>query len=342
MISTKKLAKIKQELEDSSNPLFLFDNDPDGFCSATILIKNFQKGTAFPLKSFPDLDSNLIEKIERVSPDKIFILDKPLTDESFFNSMKDRGISIVVIDHHEMDLTKSLKDKATFFNSFPSSEPTSFICQKICNNKNTLWISLIGCVHDVFMPEFIDEFKEDYPEMIGSNLEISSLKYSSELGELTLILSLALKSSNQTIQNILELFLNSTGPKDILLENEKNSYIHKKYKQLNKIIEKNLLKAKHSDNLVFLEYSGEYSLSSDIANKLFFQNPKRFIAVCYKKYDAINISLRGSGAKEFTEEFVSTHEEATGGGHKVACGLRVSPEIFDEFKQILFTRFQKP
>ncbi len=340
MLSQKELIEIRKEIEESQNPFFLFDNDPDGLSSAAILIKNFQKGIAFPFKSFPNIDYSLREKIEKTSPDKIFVLDKPLSDENFLNSMNEKGIKVLIIDHHELQISENLKSKVKIFNSFPSSEPTSYICQKICNNKNTIWISLVGCIHDVFLPEFIGDFKGEFPEMVPSKIDISTLKYTSEIGEISLMTSLALKSSNQTIQNILDLFINATGPKDLYLENEKNSFIHKKYKQMNKIIDRTISKAKIFGNLVFLEYSGEYSLSSDIANKLYFKNPNKFIAVCYKKYDAINISLRGVGAKKFTEKFVSSNKNSMGGGHEVACGLRIYPEIFEDFKKELFTKFR--
>jgi single-stranded DNA-specific DHH superfamily exonuclease len=339
MIEKKRLEELKNKLEESSNPLFLFDNDPDGFCSAVILLKNFGKGKAMPIKSFPDIDKTLLDRIDIFSPDKIFILDKPFIDEKFFNLMEEKGIEVFVIDHHEIKIPKKLESKNFFFSSFPSSEPTSYICQKICNNKNTEWISLIGCIYDVFMPDFVEEFQENYPEMINSKTEISKIRYSSELGKITLILSLALKSSNQTIQNLIELFLESNGPKDIIIENEKNKYIHRRYNQLNKIIERNVQKARVYDKFVFLEYGGEYSLSSDIANFLFFKYPEKFIVVCYKKYDSVNISLRGDGAKKFTEKIVENFENSSGGGHEVACGLRIPYDAFVGFKKMVFDKF---
>jgi oligoribonuclease NrnB/cAMP/cGMP phosphodiesterase (DHH superfamily) len=339
MICEKDLIRLKKEIEESTNPLFIFDNDPDGFCSAAILLKNSEKGNSLPMKSFPDFEDSLIEKISDLSPDKIFILDKPFVNLTFLRMMHERGIKVFIIDHHEIKLNLELESLANFFTSFPTSEPTSYICQKIYNRKNTLWISLIGCIYDVYLPEFVEEFKEYYPEMINTQIPISRLRYSSEIGKLTQILSLALKASNNTIQNMIQLFLDSQGPKDILFEDEKNNYIHRRYKFLNKIIERNLEKAKEYPKLVFLEYSGEYSLSSDISNFLFFKHPDKFIVVCYKKYDAINISIRGCGSKEISEIIVREIENSSGGGHVLACGIRIPSESFNNFKKIIFDRF---
>ncbi len=338
MISEKEIESIRNNLEESGNPLFLFDNDPDGFCSALILLKNLGRGKAIPIKSFPDFDGAIIERIESFLPDSIFILDKPFNNLEFLNLMQEKGVRVFVIDHHENKTDEELKSKATFFTSYPASEPTSYICQKIYNRKETEWISLIGCIYDIYKPDFIYEFEKLYPEMIDSGVDISRIRYTSDLGKITRILSLALKSSNMTIQNYIELFLRVNGPCDILIENEKNAYLHNRYNFLSKIIDKNIKKATIYPKVVFLEYSGEYSLSSDIANYLFFLHPEKFIVVCYKKYESINISLRGEEAKSITEEIVSTLEGASGGGHEVACGLRIPYEAFGKFKRIISAR----
>lgn len=340
MLSLEELKTLRRELEDSTNPLFLFDNDPDGFCSTVILMKCFEKGNALPLKSFPNLDKSLIDKIYDLSPDKIFVLDKPLSNIEFFEQMDERGIEVFVIDHHEINLDDKSRYVKNVFTSFPSSEPTSYICQKICNRKNTEWISLIGCIYDVFMPDFIKEFENSYPEMVNSTLPVSKIRYSSELGKIALILSLALKTSNSTINNMIELFLSANGPKDISIENESNSYLHKRYNFLNKIVEKNVEKAKIYGKLVYLEYSGEYSLSSDISNLLFYKYPDKFIVVCYKKYDAVNVSLRGKGSKKLSEKIIESIEGSSGGGHDIACGLRIPREGLENFKKIIFDKFR--
>lgn len=338
MLKKQDLNKIRKELEDSVNPLFLFDNDPDGFCSAVILLKNLNKGKALPIKSFPDFDNMMKEKILDFSPDKLFILDKPYKNPEFFSEMNEKGIQVFVIDHHEIkDIEKNSEN---IFSSYPSSEPTSYICQKIFERKNTEWISIVGCIYDVFIPDFAKDFQEKYPELLNSQAEVSKVRYSSDIGKITLILSLALKSSNQTIQNLIDLFLESESPVDILIENDKNKFIHRRYNFLNKIIQKNTEKAKIGVKLVFLEYSGEYSLSSDIANYLYFLNPDKFIVVCYKKYESINISIRGEKAKQFTEKVVENLERSTGGGHEVACGLRIPYDQFKKFKEMVFEGFE--
>ena len=338
MLDNDQLNELKEKLENSSNPLFLFDNDSDGFCSAILLMRALDRGTALPIKSFPDLDKNLIQRIKEIIPDTLFILDKPLTNKEFLEEMKELNIPVVVIDHHELnDVTKL----ASYYNTFPSSEPTSFIAQKIFNRKKDEWISMIGCTYDVFKPDFSKDFAKQFPELYNDSLDAFETLHNSDVGKLTRMISLSLKTSYVTLQKMIEFFLKINAPHDILIENEENAFIYRRYNFLNRILEKNAKKAKIFPKFVLVEYSGDYSLSSDISNKVFFENEKKFVAVCFKRYEWVNISLRGENAKRFTEKVVSKIEGSTGGGHEVACGLRVPGDRFEEFKEMLFKEFGK-
>lgn len=341
MLKEAELTELKETLELCKNPLFLFDNDPDGFCSAIILMRAISKGTAYPIKSFPDIDKNLIEKIKEVSPDYLIILDKPFANLEILKEMKELNIETLIIDHHEMEITKELLSLAKVYNSFPSSEPTSFLVQKIFNRKNEEWISMVGCIHDVFKPDFSKSFEEKYPELFNDSLSAFEALHNSEVGKLTKMISLSLKTSYVTLQSMIELFLKINSPNDILLETEENAFIYRRYNFLNKILEKNAKKAQVYPKFVLVEYSGDYSLSSDLANKVFSEHPDKFVVVCFKKYEWVNISVRGKNAKKFTEKVVSTIPRSTGGGHDVACGLRIPGESFNEFKKMIFKKFGK-
>ncbi|MEM4605782.1 MAG: DHH family phosphoesterase, partial [Candidatus Pacearchaeota archaeon] len=128
---------------------------------------------------------------------------------------------------------------------------------------------------------------------------------------------------------------------DILIEKKENQFMHEKYKELNKIIENNIKKIKVFDSFVFLEFSGKYSLTSEISNKLLYLYQKKFILVCYKKEDIVNISLRGEKAKKFVEKILKKIKNSIGGGHEKACGLRIPMSEYDNFKKIVFEHFKK-
>jgi len=55
MISQNKLEELRENLENSQNPLFFFDNDTDGLCAFLILRRALGRGRGVAIKSFPDL-----------------------------------------------------------------------------------------------------------------------------------------------------------------------------------------------------------------------------------------------------------------------------------------------
>ena len=335
MIKEKKLERLKRILLNSKNPLFLFDNDPDGICSAAILLKNIKKGKALVLRTINKINTKVLKKIFSSYPSEIFILDKPLTDEEFVKTAKEKNTPLIIVDHHK----QKKKKYCLYFNSYPSSEPTSYIAQKIFNSKETKLLSLIGCVYDVFIPEFLEEEKEKYPELFLNKKDPLEIVNLTEFGKAVQILSLSLMNGDEKVIKILDYILKINSPYDILFENKENQFMHEKYKELKAFIDKNLEKAKVFENLVFLEFSGKHSLSSEIANKLLFLYKNKFIIACYKKEDAVNISLRGENAINLVKTILKKIDNSIGGGHEKACGLKIPLLEYEKFKKIVSKKF---
>ena len=47
MLTTKQISEIKEHLNNAQNPLFFFDNDPDGLCSFILLQRYIKRGKGF-------------------------------------------------------------------------------------------------------------------------------------------------------------------------------------------------------------------------------------------------------------------------------------------------------
>ena len=62
MLSKEKLQELREQLESSQNPLFLFDNDVDGLCSFLILRRSIDRGKGVAIKSYPDLKEQYLKK----------------------------------------------------------------------------------------------------------------------------------------------------------------------------------------------------------------------------------------------------------------------------------------
>lgn len=338
MLKKHELDKIKDFLETSQNPLFFFDNDVDGLCSFLLLRKALGRGKGVAIKSFPDLNKGYSRKIEELNPDAVFILDKPRVDAEFINNIYDKGIPIIWIDHHEVQVEEELVEKTNYFNSFPSSEPVTYICYNIFKRKEDMWVAMIGCIGDVYMPEFAGEFAKNNPEVFDADLSAFDSLYMTEIGKIIKILNFGLKDSTTNVLAMIKFLIKSTNAYDLLEENKDTKPLYLRYKHLNKIYEKLIAKAEKNvsdSNLLFFSYSGEMSMSSEISNELYFKHKKKLIAVAFRKQDKANISIRGERARELMLKAIKNIESATGGGHEQACGTQVPIDKLDEFRDNL-------
>lgn len=334
MLSKKELAQIKDSLEKSQNPLFFFDNDVDGFCSFIILQKSIGRGKGVAIKSFPELDKTYLKKIEELNPDHVFILDKPKVSKEFLDGIFEKCLPLTWIDHHDVEIDEETKERIEYFNSFPSSEPTTYLAYKTFEKKSEQWLAITGCIGDNFMPEFAEKYAEENEEFLSTIKSPFYCMYKTEIGKIATMINFGLKDSTTNVLHMIRLFIKANNPTDILDENHETKHLHQKYEQLSKHMEILLKKAENvGENLILLEYAGETSMSSELANKLQFDNPNKHVLVMYKKQDVGNVSIRGKKAKEYLLKSIKDILGATGGGHPEACGARVPTEDLEQFKK---------
>ncbi len=336
MLTKNELDKIKSYLEESQNPLFFFDNDVDGLCSYLILARAINTGKGVAVKSFPDLNKSYLRKVDELNPDVVFILDKPRVSKEFIQGVLEKGIRIVWIDHHDVQVEKEVLDSVEYFNSYPSAEPTTYLCYRVFDNKKDMWLGMIGCIGDVYMPDFAQEFEKENPELFSSKLSAFDAMFMTEVGKAVRVLNFGLKDTTTNVVRMMKYLLKANGLYDVFEENSKTKSFHKRYNEINKIYQRLLSKTKEEgENLVWFSYSGDMSISSEIANELYFKNKKKFIVVAYKRYDKVNISIRGKKAKKVLEAVMDKMPEVSGGGHEEACGASVPLDRLDEFKQLI-------
>lgn len=336
MLTNKQLQEIRQHLEASQNPLFFFDNDVDGLCTFLILRRAIGRGRGVAIKSFPDLKKQYIKKAEELNPDAIFILDKAELSKEFAEGIEEKGIPIIWIDHHETKTSESIIKKTFYYNSMPTGEPTTYIAQKIFNRQEDLWLAMIGCIGDVYMPDFAEKFAEQNPELLPKNLSAFDILHSTELGKMIRMLNFGLMDSITNVVNLTKYLFKARGPFDILEENEYTKQLHKKYNQLNEFYNKQIEKAEKIYNpkspILFFSYSGSTSMSAEISNKLYFNHKDKLIIVAFKRPEKVNISIRGDNALKITKKAIENIEGATGGGHTEATGAMVPIDEFEKFK----------
>ena len=338
MLTDKQTKEIKEHLENAQNPLFFFDNDNDGLCSFLLLRRFLDRGKGVAIRSFPDLNKSYYRKVEELKPDYIFILDKPVVSKDFIEKAKENNIPVVWIDHHD---TEYIEDGyVNYYNPFLNDktyEPVSSICQKITGNKEDIWLAVIGCISDCYIPDFYDEFEKKYPELGKSNPSSAfELLYKSEIGRISRILDFSLKDSTTNVVSMIKFMMNVQGPMDILEENTKTKQIMKKFNEIDNKYQSLVERARKlkEKKFIYFQYGGSLSLSANLANQLSFEFHEKIIVVSYINKDIANISIRGKGdIRKLTLDAISGIEGATGGGHKNATGAKMLVSYLPGFKE---------
>jgi len=339
MLTTKQIEEIREHLNNAQNPVFFFDNDQDGLCSFILLQRYIGRGKGFPIKTSPDLTKDYFRKVEEFNSDYIFILDKPEVSEEFIAEVEKKNIPIVWIDHHNTPKERISK-YANYYNPLLSkektNEPVTYICQKIANKKEDLWIAMVGCISDNFVPPFYEDFIKDFPDLCKDYKNAFDILYGTDIGKIARIIGFGLKDTISNVISMVKFLISSKGPYDFLEENPKNKTIHKRFEEIDKKYQRLLSKAKKeglSGNLIFFKYAGDTSMSSDIANGLKYLFPKKFIIVAYTKGAKINISGRGNNVREVVLKAISEIKNSTGGGHENAVGAQIPKEDMEQFEK---------
>ncbi|MDH3353049.1 MAG: DHHA1 domain-containing protein [Nanoarchaeota archaeon] len=337
MLSKTELQEIRQQLEISQNPLFFFDNDVDGLCSFLILRRAIDRGRGVAIKSFPELKEQYLKKVEELNPDAIFIIDKAEVSKEFVDAVDQKGIPITWIDHHETKTPKEVIEKTYYYNSLPSAEPTTYLAQKIFNRPEDLWLAVIGCIGDAYMPDFAEKFSEENPELLPSGITAFEALHSSEIGKIVRMLNFGLMDSITNVVTLIKYLFKARSPHDIMEENKSTEKFHKRASQLNEFYNKQIEKAEENFDeespVLFFSYSGSMSMSSDISNRLYHDHPDKLIIVAFKRLEKANVSIRGKNALEITKKAIKDITGATGGGHQVATGAMIPIDDFEKFKE---------
>ncbi len=336
MLTSNQLQEIREQLETSQNPLFFYDNDADGLCSFLILQRSLERGKGVIIKSFPDLKKQYTKKVDELTPDLIIILDKADLSQEFVNFTETKDIPILWIDHHKTNTSKETIKKTSYYNSYPSAEPTSYITQKIFNRPQDIWLSIIGCIGDVYLPDFATKFSQKNPDLLPPNTDAFTALQQTTIGKIARKLNFGLMDTTTNVLKLIKYLFKATTPYDILEENQSTKQFHKRSNQLEKFFQRQVEKAKSHFNknspILFFTYSGNTSMSSEISNRLAFDYPNKLIIVAFLRPEKVNISIRGKNALKITETATKDILGATGGGHEEATGAMVPITEFEKFK----------
>ncbi len=343
MLTEKQSEEIIEHLEKSQNPVFLYDNDADGLCSFVLLRRFIGRGKGVAIRSYPDLDAGYAKRAQELGADYIFVLDKPLLSKEFLEEADKMQIPLVWIDHHEV----SESDVGKFENIYlynpqknkgknKSSEPVTALVYHITKRKEDVWLAIIGCIADHYLPDFCKEFEERYAEMWGSVKKAFDAYYGTEIGKIARALNFGLKDSVTRVIELQNFLIQCKHPNEVLSEVRGNNSFRHTYNLIRERYNKLLESAEEhkKDKMIFFSYGGETSMSADLANELSYRNPGKYVAIAFVKGPIANISLRGKKVREILSKLLKEFPEASGGGHEEAVGARIKSEELDKFRKL--------
>jgi len=339
MLTEKDIEDLRKEIEEATRPMYLFDADGDGL-SAFLQIYNVVKdGKGISIKKNFDFDEKFLETINEFQPDKIFILDIPRIDEDFLRKIK---FKIVWVDHHEpIDFKLS---NLKYFNPTKNDKslyyPTSAICYD--SLKKDLWLAVVGCIYDGYIPKYLSEFSEKYPEILyDSKISMLEIKYDSKLGDLVQIFEFLLKGKSADYKKNINILTRIQSPDEIIEQKTPAAkFLHKYYKKIKKDYDQLLTrasKARSEDGiLAFIYPHDNYSFTSEIANRLAYYHPDDIVIVGREKAGQIFMSIR-SYKYDLREllKIVFSKIEGYGGGHIAAVGASVNKELYKDFLELI-------
>lgn len=347
MLTKKQLSEIREHLEKAQNPIFLYDNDVDGLSSYIILRKFSGKGKGVAVKSHPNIDVNYAKRVQELGGDYVFVLDRHSLGNDFVNEVSMLQIPIVWIDHHDVSNEKFSYSMLHRYNPMKnkkkSAEPTTYLCYSATQRKEDIWLVVIGSIADHYMPDkkIVNEFVERYPNLWGKDIkEPFQALYSTGIGRIARSMSFGLKDSVSHVVELQNFLINCDGPYRVENELDTNSAFALKYKEIIKkysaLIED--AKKKGEEKLIFYNYSGQLSISSDLSNELSYLFPKSYVCVCYSSGPITNVSFRGDNVKKILSEILPLLDGATGGGHRDAVGARINTLDLDKFRREIENR----
>lgn len=340
MLNNKEVEEIKEHLEKAQNPLFYFDNDQDGLSSYLLFRRFLGRGNGVPVKTSP-LNMEYYRRVEEFSPDYIFILDQPTVSNEFFEKLRETNLPVVWIDHHENDILE-IPDWINYYNPLynetKSNEPVTALVYQITQRKEDLWIAVLGSISDKYIPSFYSDFLEKYPSLGLDSIDAFDILYGAPIGKIARLVGSGLKDRTSLVMQMIRFLIKVKTPEEVLEENKENEFFHERFNIIDSKLKKYLKKARDEyagNGFLFFKYSGETSMSADIANRLSHEFKNIVIVVAFIKGVRVNLSIRGEGIKEEVLKILKDFSFATGGGHENAVGAQIDAEQLNEFREKL-------
>lgn len=330
----KRYEEIRRELDECKNPLFLFDDDPDGTASYLLLYRYKKEGYGMPVKSAPKIDVKFLHHVQQRNPDIIFVLDIPMIDQEFLDQVH---VPVIWIDHHG----PFERERVRYYNP-RTHDPTDITCtSENCYHvvKQDLWVAMIGIVGDWQFPKkLMDQFRKQYPDLLPKKIKKpEDALFASDIGRLVKMISFMLKGSMSDVRSCMSIMTRLQSPYEILRkESKEGKIIYEKAQRVeqeyNALLQQAVKKKTRKKILLHLYDDENISFTKELSNELLYLFPKKIIVVGRRKGGEYKLSLRASKVvlRPMLEKALAG-VSGYGGGHEHACGACVKEEDMEQF-----------
>ena len=334
MITNKEIQEIKTKLKESAKPMFFFDDDADGVTSFVMMYKLVGDGKGICVKGKPTVEAHYAKKVTEFSPDRVFILDKPMVEQEFLDNITQE---IIWLDHHPVQENKGVKYYNPRKNDDEDNRPTSYWAYQICKEDvpEALWLGGMGVVGDWSLA-LKDEIIKEYPDLLPAEVKTApEALFNTKLGELVKILDFNLKGTTSEVMKSVKVLTRIKDPYEILNQTTpKGKFLYKKFLKVNEKYEELKNRVEITEEpLIFFKYTdNKLAISSMLSNELLYNHPDKAIIIAREKNDEIMLSIRSANFSVIDVLEKSLEGiKGYGGGHDNACGACIQKEDFELF-----------
>ncbi|MFH1916347.1 MAG: DHHA1 domain-containing protein [Nanoarchaeota archaeon] len=334
-----QIRTIQEKLLAAKNPLFLFDDDCDGLTSFLQLYRFVGRGKGVIVKSSPELSVEYVRRVAENAPDLVVILDKPVVQQQFLDSVSEFGIEVIWIDHHP----PQVREKVIYFNprlfNEEDNRPTAYWAWRISHG--LIWVAMLGAVSDWHLLEDLRKpFAEKYPDLLPEQVKTpEEALFQTRLGQLIKVCSFNLKGRLSEVNTSIRILTRIEDPFEILEQKTpRGKLLYRKYEKMNVLYEELLSKIEVSEKkIIFYTYKdNKTAMTSELSNELLYRHPGKVIFIAREKSGEMKCSIRSAQyviPPLLKEALIGI--EGYGGGHDHACGACIKKRQFKEF----FRRF---
>ncbi len=330
VITLKEARLLKKVLEGRRKGILLYHNDPDGITSAALILRFFSGFEAVPRKG-PVMDDVFVRELAEREPQVLVFLDIPADQErEKLLLMKEKGIQIVVVDHHiaEWNLNRDgILHINPRFRKKDAYIPAACVVYKALfllgfDVKRLSWLACIGIVGDYGFRECGDVMEEcrlEYPYLLRGNPLKSRIMEGAKLISSAVTLK-GLKGAGEALRIVKQ----CEHFEDLMASRKLKSWRRTVDEEIRSIVSEFEEKKETRGDVVFFRIETRLNLTSVISTMLSERYPDKIVVIRKRSGKGWKVSVRNQSGRYNVGEIVKRAVKGlgSGGGHeKAAAGI---------------------